>query len=179
MAKYSQTADNTFLAELYGRYMHLVYGVCLKYLQNTEDAKDAVQDIYTELIDKLLKHKVDNFKGWLHQVSKNHCLMKLRAAKRTSVVSIDDGFVHSGENMHLDDVMEKENNLCHLEYCIDRLPPDQKTAVSMFYLQQKCYKEIAENLSIDWSRVRSFIQNGRRNLKNCMDQQMLKNEPVK
>jgi RNA polymerase sigma-70 factor (ECF subfamily) len=41
--------------------------------------------------------------------------------------------------------------------------------VELFYLQNKCYKEIAEDTGMDWNKVRSHIQNGRRNLKICME----------
>ncbi len=160
------------LGELYNRYLELVYGVCLKYLKEPEDAKDCVINIFEELVTKLKKHEVDNFKGWLYQVSKNHCLMKLRSDKKLPV-NIDADIVHLPENNHLDSVMEKERDLNNMEYCIEQLPDDQKNAVQLFYLKEKCYKEIAELTDTDINKVRSFIQNGRRNLKICMERQAL------
>jgi len=156
--------------------MELVYGVCLKYLKNTDDSKDAVVDIFEELIEKLKKHEVDNFKGWLYQVAKNHCLMKLRKQK-LKPVNIDISIVQSEENIHLDgemvkaDYLEREENFKKMKFCLDRLSAEQRTAVEMFYLQEKCYKEISDKTGIEWNKVRSFIQNGRRNLKICMESQ--------
>lgn len=160
------------LGELYNRYMELVYGVCLKYFKEPEDAKDAVINIFEELVTKLKKYEVDNFKGWLYQLSKNHCLMKLRA-KKGHVVNLDPDVVHLPEKIHLDEVMEKELRLGSMEYCIEQLPPEQKQAIEMFYLSEKCYKEISETAGIEINKVRSFIQNGRRNLKICMEKRAL------
>ena len=41
--------------------------------------------------------------------------------------------------------------------------------IRLFYLENKCHNEITEMTGMDWNRVRSLIQNGRRNLKNCME----------
>src|SRR3954470_265949 len=77
------------LGELYKRYMDLVYGVCLKYLKEPEASKDAVMQIFEELVDKVRKHEVLNFKGWLYQLSKNFCLMQLRSPKNMKTVEIN------------------------------------------------------------------------------------------
>ena len=168
-----RTAGNIdTLGELYNRYMELVYGVCLKYMKDPEDAKDCVINIFEELVTKLKKYDVDNFKPWLYQLAKNHCLMKLRS-KKGHPVNVDIDVVHLSENIHLDDVMEKELRLSSMEYCIDQLPGEQKQAIQLFYLEEKCYKEIAETTNTDINKVRSFIQNGRRNLKICMEKQTL------
>ena len=168
-----RTAGNIdTLGELYNRYMELVYGVCLKYMKDPEDAKDCVINIFEELVIKLKKYEVDNFKPWLYQLAKNHCLMKLRS-KKGHPVNVDIDVVHLSENIHLDDVMEKELRLSTMESCIEQLPGDQKQAIQMFYLEEKCYREIAEKTGTDINKVRSFIQNGRRNLKICMEKQAL------
>jgi RNA polymerase sigma factor (sigma-70 family) len=168
-----RTAGNIdTLGELYTRHMELVYGVCLKYMKNPEDAKDCVINIFEELVTKLKKYEVDNFKPWLYQLAKNHCLMKLRS-KKGNPVNVDTDVVHLSENIHLDDVMEKEVRLSSMEYCIEQLPVEQKQAIQLFYLEEKCYKEIAKTINTDINKVRSFIQNGRRNLKICMEKQAL------
>ncbi len=149
--------------------MELVYGVCLKYLKDPEPAKDAVMQIFEELVIKLKKHEVDNFRGWLHQVAKNHCLMQLRTPKNLKTVELKTELVQSGENVHLNGVLEKEENFKKLEYCIGTLSNDQQMAIRLFYLEEKCYNEIVEITGMEWNQVRSFIQNGRRNLKLCME----------
>jgi RNA polymerase sigma-70 factor (ECF subfamily) len=169
VVQYKSSGDLQILAQLYQRYMDLVYGVCLKYFKNSEKAKDAVMQIFEELIVKLKKHEVQNFKGWLHQLAKNFCLMQLRTAKNLKTVEIPPSLMQSEENVHLNGVLEKEENFKKLEYCLNTLSEDQRKAVQLFYIEGKCYREIVEMMGQEWNQVRSFIQNGRRNLKICME----------
>ena len=166
---YKQSGDMAALGGLYQRYMELVYGVCLKYFKEPETAKDSVIQIFEELVTKLKKHDVENFKGWLHQVAKNHCLMQLRTPKNLKTVEFKTEFVQTEENVHLNGVLEKEENFQKLEYCLGTLTSDQQQAIRLFYLEGKCYNEIVEMTGQDWNQIRSFIQNGRRNLKICME----------
>jgi RNA polymerase sigma-70 factor (ECF subfamily) len=157
------------LAVLFQRYMDLLYGVCLKYLKQPETAKDAVMQIFEELVAKLPRHEVENFKSWLYTLAKNHCLMQLRTPKNLKTTEFNPDSMQLEEEVHLNGIQLKEENLQKLERCLETLSIEQKKAVELFYLQNKCYKEIAEATGIDWNKVRSFIQNGRRNLKICME----------
>lgn len=167
--QYKRSGDLSVLGDLYQRYMDLVYGVCLKYLKHHEVAKDAVMQIFEELVSKLKKHEVQNFRPWLHQLAKNHCLMQLRTPRNMKTVEFKTDFMQSEEIVHLNGALEKEENFKRLEICLGELTADQQTAIRLFYLQGKCYNEIVEITGQDWNQVRSFIQNGRRNLKNCIE----------
>ncbi|MFT3933442.1 MAG: sigma-70 family RNA polymerase sigma factor [Chitinophagaceae bacterium] len=166
---YQQNGSLQVLGSLYQRYMELVYGVCLKYLTDQEIAKDAVMQIFEELIVKLKKHEVENFKSWLYTLAKNHCLMHLRSQKNKKTVSIDPDIMQNSEELHLNGELQKEAEFKKLERCLQTLSEEQQQTVQLFYLQQKCYNEIVEMTGYDWKKVRSLIQNGRRNLKICMD----------
>ncbi|MEO8174019.1 MAG: sigma-70 family RNA polymerase sigma factor [Sediminibacterium sp.] len=166
---YQASGDQSQLAALYMRYTDLVFGICLKYLKERENAKDAVMTIYQELFNKLQTHTVDNFKSWLYVVAKNHCLMQLRKEKKTMVVEFQPEFMQSEDFSHLDDVLEKEKEFQKLGKCISALNEEQKNIIQLFYLEGKCYNEIVEITGLDWNRIRSLVQNGRRNLKICMD----------
>ncbi len=174
VARYKQTGDLQQLGTLYERYMDLVYGVCLKYLREPEDAKDCVLNIFEELVTKLQKHEVENFKSWLYQLAKNHCLMRLRSGKKLQNVKIDPTLMQSDEGVHLNGALEKEENFLQLEKCMKQLMEEQRTTIELFYMQGKCYNEIAEQTGLEWNKVRSLIQNGRRNLKLCMEKKNLK-----
>lgn len=165
---YKKDGDIQVLAELYQRYMDLLYAVCIKYLKDPEAAKDAVMGIFEELIPKLLKHDVIQFKGWVYMVSKNYCLMQLRARKQLPLGS-EMEFMQLMESPHLNGAFDKEEQLTQLTKCMDSLSADQKQTVQLFYIQKKSYKEIAGISNTDWEKVRSLIQNARRNLKICMD----------
>mgnify|MGYP002397533354 CR=1 FL=1 len=169
VALYKESDDMAVLGELYQRYMDLVYGVCLKYYKEPETAKDSVMQIFEELVTKLKKHEVDNFKGWLHQLAKNHCLMQLRTPRNLKTVEFNTELMQSDDNVHLNGVLEKEENFKKLEYCLGKLTGKQQEAIKLFYLDGKCYNEITEITGQDWNQVRSLIQNGRRNLKICME----------
>jgi RNA polymerase sigma factor (sigma-70 family) len=174
VAAFKQSGDTSYLSTLYQRYMDLVFGVCLKYFKDGERCKDAVMDIYEELNTKLRLHEVDNFKGWLHVLARNYCLMQLRSPRNLKTTEFNADFMQTAENTHLaSEVLEKESNFVKLEQCLDTLTSEQKQSVELFYLQNKCYNEIAEITGYDWNKVRSFIQNGRRNLKLCIDEKNL------
>jgi RNA polymerase sigma-70 factor (ECF subfamily) len=174
VAAFKQSGDTNYLSTLYQRYMDLVFGVCLKYFKDAESCKDAVMDIYEELNTKLRLHEVDNFKGWLHVLARNYCLMQLRSPKNIKTTEFNADFMQSVENTHLNgEVLEKESNFVKLEQCLDTLQEEQKQSVQLFYLENKCYNEIAAITGYDWNKVRSYIQNGRRNLKLCMDEKGL------
>nr|WP_236065632.1 sigma-70 family RNA polymerase sigma factor [Niastella soli] len=166
------------LAILFQRYMDLLYGVCLKYLKQPESAKDAVMQVFEELVVKLPKHEVDNFKSWLYTLAKNHCLMQLRTPKNLKTTEFNADSMQLEEEMHLNGIQLKEENLQKLERCLETLSIEQKKSVELFYLQNKCYKEIAAETGIEWNKVRSFIQNGRRNLKICMEKGMKNEEAI-
>ena len=171
---YQQTKDLNVLARLYQRYLDLLFGVSLKYLEDRELAKDAVMEIFTELSVKLLHHEIANFKGWLYTLARNYCLMQIRSSSRVKIRPFDPDIVQTQEEWHLNDKndkMEKEVRLDRLAGCIQTLSLDQKTVVSLFYLENKCYKEIEAITGHDWNKVRSLIQNGRRNLRLCMQRQ--------
>ena len=169
VALFRTSRNMEILAVLFQRYMDLLYGVCLKYLKQPETAKDAVMQIFEELVVKLPKHEVDNFKSWLYTLAKNHCLMQLRTPKNLKTTEFNPDSMQLEEEMHLNGIQLKEENLQKLERCLETLSMEQKKSVELFYLQNKCYKEIAEETGIEWNKVRSFIQNGRRNLKICME----------
>lgn len=166
---FKATGDQETLATLYLRYSELLYGTCLKYLEDAEDAKDAVMNIYQELLRKLPVHEVSNFKSWLYVVAKNYCLMQLRAARKNITVNLERTNVQSDDYSHLDNVLNKEEEFKRLEKCLETLSGDQKKSIALFYYQNKCYNEIAEETGLQWNKVRSLIQNARRNLKICME----------
>ncbi|MEO6667952.1 MAG: sigma-70 family RNA polymerase sigma factor [Ferruginibacter sp.] len=174
LGQYKASGDLKILSDLYQRYMELVYGVCLKYLDDNEEAKDCVINIFEELVTKLMKHEVTHFKAWLHQLAKNHCLMKIRSQK-SKPRKVSHEFVHLDENVHLGAVFEKEAHFERMEFCLGQLIAEQRQAIELFYLKEKSYKTIAASTGIDADKVRSYIQNGRRNLKICMEKKALEN----
>jgi RNA polymerase sigma factor (sigma-70 family) len=174
IAAYKSSDDPHFLSVLYQRYMDLVFGVCLKYFKDSERSKDAVMDIYEELCKKLKQHEVENFAGWLHVVARNYCLMQLRSTKNKKTTEFNGEFMQTAQITHLEnEMLEKEENFKKLERCIGQLPADQKQSIELFFLENKCYNEIAKITGNEWNKIRSCIQNGKRNLKICMEEKRM------
>ena len=174
IAKFKSTGDLEYLGKLFDKYMHLVYGVCLKYLKEREASQDATMQIFEKLMVELPKREIDNFKPWLHVITKNHCLMQLRSqkikfAQQEKLVSEQDYFMESSIELHLNNEPVLEHDLETLRKCIEQLKSEQKECVSLFYLEEKCYQEISDELNFELKKVKSFIQNGKRNLKICME----------
>jgi RNA polymerase sigma factor (sigma-70 family) len=167
---YQTTTDLGWLSELYLRYTSMVYGVCLKYLKNRDEAQDAVMQIHEKLIDSLLRHQVNNFKSWLYVNARNFCLMQLRGKKGKETQEISPFLMENGSGMHPDDDLDLERSLGKLERCIETLAKEQQSCVRLFYLQEKCYKDVADETGFELNQVKSYIQNGKRNLKICMEE---------
>ncbi len=169
LQQYRQTGDLAVLGRLYEPYMPMVFGVCLKYLQDEEQSKDAVMQIFEELVIKVTRHDVKQFKSWLYVLSRNFCLTQLRANKKTQTINIDE-FMEFPFVLHHEEV-SNEQNLTALEKCMQTLSSEQQRSVELFYIREKCYKEVAELTGFSLNEVKSYIQNGKRNLKICLEKQ--------
>ena len=178
MDAYRSTGDLEILGELYSRYMPLVYGLCLKYLQNREDAMDAVMQVFEKLITEIERHEVQNFKSWLYVLSKNFCLMKIRSEKSEDRklglwVKEQEDYVEFSAQLHpIDEEGMGEHSA--LSDCIKKLKAEQKECVELFYFQKWSYRQIAEILHFDERKVKSYLQNAKRNLKICLEENNVK-----
>lgn len=163
---YLNSGETEYLGELFSRYSHLVYGVCLNYLKSREDAKDAVLTIFGKLTSLLRVKKVEKFRQWLYSVTRNYCLILIRsrrrALRREGIFMEDaDGFDFqpgTGENGTGD-------LLFNLAELLETLSPEQKTCIELFYLKGKSYSEISELTGFQGNHVKSCLQNGKRNLR--------------
>lgn len=170
--RYKISGEISYLAELFQRYTHLIFGVSLSYLKDEEDSKDAVMEIFEHLLQVIDQHEVANFKNWLYSVTKNHCLMKLRKQKKlifTPMDVIDLEKILSMEKQydsHLMNGDDQEEQIQYLEIALQQLEETQRICIEMFYRQGKSYKEITQITGYTLNQVKSYIQNGKRNLKN-------------
>jgi RNA polymerase sigma factor (sigma-70 family) len=167
---YRSSEESLYAGELFQRYSHLVFGVCMKYLKNEEESRDAVMNIFEKLLQDLKKHEISNFKSWLHTVSRNHCLMFLRSRQGVKINSEESitEVMEFNYSLHLNNEPQLEVKLGNLDDCMKKLMGEQKVCVELFFLEEKCYKEITELTKYTLNEVKSYIQNGKRNLKNCL-----------
>jgi RNA polymerase sigma-70 factor (ECF subfamily) len=160
---FKEKQDSAFIGILYERYSHLVMGVALKYLKNVEESQDITSKIFEELPTKLAKHSVEFFKSWLYRVTMNEAFQVLR--KRGVEVTTDQFPSLESESLNSEEIQTKEKQLEALEHAIEDLKPEQKKCIQLFYLQEKSYVEIASELNLELMKVKSYIQNGKRNIK--------------
>ena len=166
--------DNHWLGILLQRYTLLLLGVCMKYLKNEEEAKDCVQQVFLKAITELHKYKVEYFKSWLYMVAKNHCLMKLRdkQARTPAEIKEDQLAIAPGDDSNLQVHLEKDRQLELMGDCLNELNKEQKQCVTLFYLEKRSYNEIADVTGFTLMQVKSYIQNGKRNLKILLERKL-------
>ena len=165
---YLESGDIAFFGELYKRYIPKLYGLCLKYLGEQEAARDAVMDIFTALSEKIRQYEIVNFNTWLYSVAKNHCLQKIRKEKHTIFIKIEDAFVENEDVFTLTDKPQSQEEMAALEYCMGTLPEEQQKSIHLFFMEEQSYADIVEITGYALSKVKSYIQNGKRNLKSCI-----------
>lgn len=170
LEKFYSDRDNQWLGIVLQRYTLLLLGVCMKYLKNEEEAKDAVQQIFLKAITELGKYKVGYLKSWLYTIARNHCLMKLR--DKHIFIPVEEDTPLSSPETDRAELAHKEITLTLLETSLEELNPEQKTCVTLFYLQKKSYQEIVTLTGYSLLQVKSHIQNGKRNLKILVEKKM-------
>jgi len=160
--------------EIFSRYVHLLFGVCMKYLKDEERAKDAVMQVFEIVISHIPEKPIENFKGWLYIVTRNHCLMLLRKSQ-IEIRHLDENEKELSqeimESHSLDRLVDDDHEKPDLKLypALDQLPEEQKKCIELFYLQEKSYEEIMKQTNYTYNQVKSYIQNGKRNLKNLMN----------
>lgn len=170
LQNYRRTEDTRWLGWLFQRYTMLVFGVCMKYLKQEEDARDCTQQVFEKALQEIAKYEINYFKSWVYQVAKNQCLMKLRAKGHTTSELTENMIEHTEATNHTGDAMQKEMLLRRMEEAMLTLNAEQRNCIELFYLQQKSYQEISDATGYTLLQVKSHIQNGKRNLKLRMQQ---------
>ena len=171
--RFRYSHDNQYVGELYTRYAHLVLGLCIKYFEDVDMAKDATMSIFELLLHELKRHHIDHFKSWLYTVSKNYCLQELRKKKsRNKKEDLFKDFLQDTMESELDmhPKEQKELLLLKMESLIPTLKYNQRLCLKMFYLEGKSYADISHELNFSLKEVKSHIQNGKRNLKIKMQE---------
>jgi len=169
LALFRTTGRYDYYTALYSRYIPLVYGLCLNYLKTKEEAQDTVMELFADVQEKLLQYEVKTFRTWIYSVAKNHCLKILRNNKEVVSVEINPSFMELTDFPALFNESNKEENFRLLQHCLDQLPEPQQKSVRLFFMDDQSYADIAAATGYQLKSVKSYIQNGKRNLKICME----------
>lgn len=166
---YQQEKNADWIGVLLQRYTLLLFGVCMKYLKSEDEAKDAVQQIFLKVLSEVDRHQVSYFKSWLYAVAKNYCLMRLRDQTGKKLKPLSENVVVPHEDLKIVDIQETEATYTFLDQALQELPREQQVCVLLFYLQKKSYQQISTQTGFSLLQVKSYIQNGKRNLKNVIE----------
>ena len=172
---YKKDKDTKWIGYLFERYTLLVFGVCMKYLKQVNDAKDATQQVFEKAFVEVNKYEVTYFKSWMYSIARNHCLMQLRG-KGLQTVFMETLPEELGENFNTQESFDAKENLHeqqieNLGDAIAHLNQEQQLCIDLFYLQKLSYKEIEEKTGYSFQQLKSHIQNGKRNLRIYLEQQ--------
>lgn len=170
LSRYYDVHDNRLLGILLQRYTMLLLGVCMKYLKNEEASKDAVQQVFLKVIHELQRYRVQYFKSWLYMIARNHCLMQLRKRGEKYMDNINENII--AEETLLSNQLEKEQLLTLVEISLTELSGEQQTCINLFYIDKKSYQQISETTGFSLMQVKSYIQNGKRNLKLLVEKKL-------
>lgn len=169
--------NNEWLGQLLQRYTLLLLGVCMKYLKNEEEAKDAVQQVFLKVIQELHKYKVEYFKSWLYMVAKNHCLMRLREKQGKITAELNEKLTaQPHEETDTQNLLNNDRTLDLMEAALKELNPEQRQCVTLFYLEKKSYQDVSDETGFSLLQVKSYIQNGKRNLKILIEKKLTDNK---
>lgn len=174
LQQFYNDGNNQWIGILLQRYTLLLLGTCIKYLKSEEIAKDAVQQIFLKVLAELPKYQVTYFKSWLYMIAKNHCLMELRNKNSSFSVLPESAEWEMNETTDIEDYWQQEQTLQLLEKCLEQLNAEQQLCVKLFYLQKSSYQQITQHTGYSLLQVKSYIQNGKRNLKLLMEKQLKK-----
>lgn len=165
--------NNHWLGILLERYTLLLYGVSMKYLKDEDEAKDAVQQVFLKAITELHRYPVQYFKSWLYMVAKNHCLMRIRQKQGKLSANVpDEQIADINDPLEKHQHVEKDQKLQLMSESLDELSREQKQCVTLFYLEKKSYQQISEESGYTVMQVKSYIQNGKRNLKLLLEKKI-------
>lgn len=167
--QYGRTGDSEHFGVLYNRYIPLVYGLCLKYLQNADKAEDATMQLFENLLEKVKNYEIKVFRTWLYSVAKNHCFQILRKKEREVPLNSETFVMESDPIMHLFSEDDSNERLAALNKCIEKLPEPQRISIQKFFMEELSYAEIVDATGYQLKSVKSYIQNGKRNLKICIE----------
>jgi len=168
---YYTDKDPEWIGRLLERYTLLLLGVCMKYVKDENEAKDCVQQIFLKVLTEVSKYRIEYFKSWLYMVAKNHCLMRLRDnGKKGSKELKEEMLVHTEPEK--EELIKNEQTYDLLEDAIAELNEEQRQCVILFYLKKNSYQQITVKTGLSLLQVKSYIQNGKRNLKIILERKL-------
>lgn len=169
LLQYKNSGGSLYFGELYNRYIPMIYGVCLKYFRDEDKARDTVMQVFENLLPKISQYNIAVFRTWIYSVVKNQCLQVLRKENREISVDFSENYMEFDEILHLLEEEADEERMDALKDCLEKLPEQQRMSIKCFFMEEMSYAEITDTTNYSLNQVKSYIQNGKRNLKICIE----------
>ncbi|MDT0686883.1 RNA polymerase sigma factor [Autumnicola psychrophila] len=155
--------DRRAQLKLYNKYSQGMYFVALRFIQDSFEAEDAMQEAFIKAFSKLHQFNGEvTFGAWLKRIVINKCLDKLKA-KKMEMVAINERTmttVEEDDNWQVQDGIGVEEVKAEIE----RLPEKYKYPLMLFLIEGYDHEEIAEILEISQVSSRTLVHRGKKKL---------------
>lgn len=145
--------------QLYDKYSSKLYGICLRYCKNEEEAQDILQDSFIKIFTKLNTFQyTGSFEGWLKRITTNTAIEHYR--KKVDLEQVDEITF----NPYLSIDSEKTLEVEELLKMIQELPEGYRMIFNMYAIDGFTHSEIAEKLGISEGTSKSQLSRARASL---------------
>ncbi len=175
LQKYKESKEVIYIGEIYSRYIHLVYGVCLAEINSRQKAQIAVMNIYDKLIAKESLPEEKDFKLWLYVVTLNYCrALKGELTEKDKQFEIIDDLMWKAEvEYHYNlTTFNTESYTFALNKILksneNELTNTQKSYLHYFYKQKKSYSEIATIENTTTEKVMQLLKTTRKQINSLI-----------
>lgn len=161
--------------ELVQRHHARIYGLAYRMLGNPDDASDATQEAFLEAYKSIQSFQFQSkFLTWMYRVGINVCQQyKRRSESRQRALTSYTKDIQERDTQYTDEypdrVLLKTERDQLIQQAIDQLPSKQRMVITLFYMQQMKYREIAELLDCSEGTVASRLNTAVRNLKSKLE----------
>jgi RNA polymerase sigma-70 factor (ECF subfamily) len=179
LVRRAQAGDRAALSELVQSQQTYVYSIAMSLMHNPADAADMTQEAFVRLMRSLGTYRAETkFTTWLYRLVTNICLDGLRRRGRpidsldepSSTQGGDDGQT-AGERLADSDrwtqpeaEVELQESATEVRTALQRLPAQQRLALTLHYFEDLRYEDIAEVMGLPLNTVKSHIRRGKERL---------------
>lgn len=158
--------DSQMQRLLYDQFSSKMYGVCLRYAENTEDANDVMQEGFIKVYKSLSKFRAEgSFEGWIRRIFINTSIEHYRKkVKLYNVTEVQENTIEDSELDALDSLATKD-----ILNIVNQLSPGYKQVFNMHVVEGYSHKEIADLLGITEGTSKSQLARAKGVLKKMIE----------
>jgi RNA polymerase sigma-70 factor (ECF subfamily) len=168
LVRRAKRGNRAAFSELVRRHQHTVYSLSLRYMKDPALAEDMAQEAFLKGFRLLKGFRGDcRFSTWMYRVTSSVCLTELSRRGKRGEVSLDEA------PQLAEDAEAGENELAEMvRHCVTMLPERYATIVTMYYLQQAPYEEIASAMDIPVGTLKTWMFRARKELRVLVERRL-------